>query len=72
MREVEGEVDDATASRSQVGLIEEHTHQETLHYSGHSECEEKQEQDDWITVIQHFAYLRTKTHKNEDTHLFTV
>lgn len=61
MREVQGEVDDAAASRSQVGLIEEHTHQKALHDSGHSEREEEQEQDDGVAVIENFSSLRTKS-----------
>lgn len=64
MRKVQGEVDDAAASRSQVGLIEEYTHQKALHDSGHSEREEEQEQDDGIAVIEHFSNLRTKTYNN--------
>lgn len=64
MREVQGEVDDAAASCSQVGLIEEHAHQKALHDSGHSEREEEQEQDDRIAVIEHFSSLRTKAFNN--------
>lgn len=57
MREVESEVDDATASRSQVGFVEEHAHEKTLHDSGHGECEEEQKEDNGIAVIQHFSSL---------------
>ena len=41
VRQIEGEVDDAAAGGCQVGLVEEHAHQETLHDGGHGESQQE-------------------------------
>lgn len=60
MRQVEGEVDDATAGSCKVGLVEENTHQETLHDGGNGESQQEEEDKDGVTVIQHLPTLRGK------------
>lgn len=65
MRQVEGEINDATAGSCQVGLVEEHTHQETLHDGGHGERHQEEEDEDRVAVIQHLAALRLKEREIE-------
>lgn len=60
MRQIEGEVDDAAAGGSQVGLVEEHAHEETLHDGGHSESQQEKEDEDGVAVIQHLSTLTGK------------
>lgn len=60
MWHIEGEVDDATAGGCQVGLVEEHTHQETLHDGGDGESQQEEEDEDGVAVIQHLSTLREK------------
>lgn len=60
MRQIEGEVDDAAAGGSQVGLVEEHAHEETLHDGGHSESQQEKEDEDAVAVIQHLSTLTGK------------
>lgn len=43
MRQIEGEVDYAAAGGCQVGLVEEHTHQKTLHDGGNGESQQEKE-----------------------------
>lgn len=66
MREVESEVDDATAGRSQVSFVKEDAHEEALHDSSHSERQEEKEEDDGIAVIEHLSSLRTKKTQQND------
>lgn len=58
MRQIEGEVNDAAAGRCQVSLVEEHTHQETLHDSGDGESQQEEEDEKGVAVIQHLSTLR--------------
>lgn len=60
VRQIEGEVDDAAAGGCQVGLVEEHAHEETLHDGGHSESQQEKEDKDGVAVIQHLSSLREK------------
>lgn len=60
MRQIEGEVYDAAAGSCQVGLVEEHTHQETLHDGGDSKSQQEKEDKDGVAVIQHLSALREK------------
>lgn len=63
VRKVEGEVHDAAAGGRQVGLVEEDTEEEALHDGGRSKGEQKEEQDDWVAVVQHPSSLRAKDKK---------
>jgi len=58
VRQVEGEVDDATAGRCQVCFVEEYTQQETLHDGGHCESQQEEEDKDGVAVIQHLSTLK--------------
>lgn len=58
VRKVEGEVDDAAACSCQVSLVEEHTHQKTLHDGGDGERQQEQEHQDGVAVVQHFSSLK--------------
>ena len=58
MGQVEGEVDDAAARRRQVGLVEEHAHQEALHDGGDGERQQEEEDEDGVAVTQHLPTLR--------------
>lgn len=60
MRQIEGEVDNAAAGSCQVGLVEEHAHEETLHDGGNGESQQEKEDKDRIAVIQHLSTLREK------------
>ncbi len=57
MREVKSEVNDATAGCCQVGLVEEDAEEEALHDGSRSEGEQKEEEDDGITVVQYPSSL---------------
>lgn len=57
MREVKGEVNNAAAGRSQVGLVEEDTQEEALHDGSHGEGQQEEEEDDSIAVVQHSSSL---------------
>lgn len=57
MRQVQSEVNDATAGRRQIGLIKKHTHEEALHDGCCGESEQEEEEDDGIAVVQHFSSL---------------
>lgn len=57
VRQVKGEVDDAAAGGSQVGLVEEDTHEEALHDGGHGEGQQEEEDKDGVAVIQHLSSL---------------
>ncbi len=62
VRQIEGKIDDATAGSCQVGLVEEHTHQETLHNGGDSKSQQEEEDEKGVAVIQHLSTLR----RNQD------
>lgn len=49
--QIEGEVNDAAAGGRQVGFVEEHAHQETLHDGGDGESQQEEEDEDGVTVI---------------------
>lgn len=66
VREVEGEVDDATAGRRQVGLVEEDAQQEALHDGRRGEGEQEEEEDDGVTVVQHLPSLDGDIKRNVD------
>lgn len=51
VREVKGEVNDAAAGCSQVGLVEEDTEKEALHDGGRGEGEQKEEEDEGVAVV---------------------
>lgn len=56
--QVEEKVDEATASRRQVGLGEKDADEEALGDGGHTE-DQQEDEDHWgVTVLQHFAILR--------------
>lgn len=57
--QVEGEVDDAAAGSSQVGLVKEDAEQEALHDGGSGEREQKEEKDDRVAVVQNPPSLKT-------------
>lgn len=57
VREVKGEVNNAAAGRSQVGLVEEDAQEEALHDGSHGEGQQKEEEDDSIAVVQHSSSL---------------
>lgn len=57
MWQVESEVNDATAGRSQVSSVKKHTHEETLHDGRRGVREQEEEEDDGIAVVQHFSSL---------------
>lgn len=68
VRQVKGEVDDAAAGGSQVGLVEEDAHEEALHDGGDGEGQQEEEDKDGVAVIQHLSSLwgqpswKTKTY----------
>lgn len=64
MWQIEGEVDDAAAGGRHVGLVEEHTHQETLHDGGNGESQEEEEDEDGVAVIQHLSTLKERKVKD--------
>lgn len=58
VRQVQSEVDNAAAGCCQVGLVKEHTHEETLHDGGHSEREQEEENEERVTIVQHLPALQ--------------
>lgn len=58
--QVKGEVNNAAAGCGQVGLVEEDTEEEALHDGGRGEGEQKEEQDDWIAVVEYSPSLRAR------------
>lgn len=58
--EVKGEVKNAAAGCCQVGLVEEDTEEEALHDGSRSEGEQKEEEDDWITVVEYPPSLQAR------------
>lgn len=57
VREVKSEVNDATAGRRQVGLVEEDAEEEALRDGGHGEGEQEEKEDGTIAVVQHPSSL---------------
>lgn len=57
VREVKGEVNNAAAGGCKVGMVEEDAEEEALHDGGHSEGEQKEEEEDRIAVVQHPSSL---------------
>lgn len=60
VRQVEGEVNDAAAGGSEVGLVEEDAYQEALHDGGNGEGQQEEEDKKGAAVIQHFSSLWEK------------
>lgn len=60
MWQIEGEVDDPATGGRKVRLVEEYTHEETLHNGGNSERKQEKEDEDGVTVIQHLSTLRKR------------
>lgn len=57
VREVKGEVNNATACCCQVGLVEEDAEEEALHDGSHGKGEQKEEEDDGVAVVQYPSSL---------------
>lgn len=73
VRQIEGEIDDATAGGCQVGFVEEYTHKKTLHDGGDSEGQQEEEDKEGVAVIQHFSTLsHTHKRKNKDIYYTTI
>lgn len=70
MWEVKGEVNNAAAGRSQVGLVEEDAQEEALHDGSHGEGQQKEKEDDTIAVVQHSSSLKALT-KNIHVYIYT-
>lgn len=51
MRKVKGEVNNAAAGGCQVGMVEKDAEEEALHDGGHSEGEQKEEEEDGVAVV---------------------
>lgn len=64
--QIEGEVEYATASCCQVGLIEENAHEEALRDGRNSEGEQEEEEDDRVAVVQHFPPLKSNGAANRN------
>lgn len=50
IRQIEAEVNEASAGSSQVGLREEGTDEETLHDGGGGKRQEEEEDNNWVAV----------------------
>lgn len=74
MREVKSEVNNATAGRCKVGLVEEDAEEEALHDGSHGEGEQKEKEDGSIAIVQHSSSLQDNGKKNIvfDIYTFTV
>lgn len=57
VREVKSEVNNATAGRCEVGLVEEDAEEEALHDGSHGEGEQKEKEDGSIAVVQNSSSL---------------